>query len=413
VPDVLPFSGIRYDCVATGADLGLLAAPPYDVIDDELQASLESNHERNAIRLILPRDQRDEGDRYERAAAAFAEWLADGTLVRDAQPRFYGYRMRFRDAHGGERHTHGVIGALTLPEPGATDVLPHERTLPKAKSDRLSLLSAMRVNVDPIWLLSPRTGLTDLLDPATPLDTCIDEDGVVHELFAIDAPEQVRAITAAIAEAPLVLADGHHRFETAMNYRAQLREEGRDVGGAGAIMAFVVELSESELCIDAIHRLVSLPDGVDVREQLRDAFDVEEVGPNTSDVIETLVERMRDTHALGLVDAVGVALAHPRAEVVAPALEAEPEVVRGTDAALVETVVVPRLPDARWSYRHDALATAALVDKGVASAAFLCTPVSVAQTRAAALEGVRMPQKTTFFSPKPRTGAVFRCLDDA
>jgi hypothetical protein len=120
---------------------------------------------------------------------------------------------------------------------------------------------------------------------------------------------------------------------------------------------------------------------------------------------------MRDAGALGLVDRRGVALARPRPDVVAPALEAEPEAVRGTDAALVETVVVPRLPGAQWSYRHDALAVAALVDKQLASAALLCSPVSVAQTRAAALAGVRMPQKTTFFSPKPRTGMVFRALD--
>jgi uncharacterized protein (DUF1015 family) len=341
----------------------------------------------------------------------FEQWLADGTLVRDTAPRFYGYRMRFRDAHGVARHTHGVIGALTLPEPGSTDVLPHERTLPKAKSDRLALLDAMRVNVDPIWCLSLRSGLTDLLEPATLLATCTDEDGVEHELFAIDDSARIDAIRAAIAEQPLVLADGHHRFETATNFRNQLREQGTDPGGAAAIMAFVVELSEHELCIDAIHRLVTVPDGVDVRAALADAFDIEPVGPNTSDVVDALESRMRETGALGLVDREGVALAHPREAVVAPALANEPEVVRNTDAALVEAVVVPRLPGATWAYRHDALATAAVVDKQMASAALLCTPVSVAQTRAAALEGVRMPQKTTFFSPKPRTGMVFRTLE--
>jgi uncharacterized protein (DUF1015 family) len=411
VPDVFPFPGIRYDCGTAGADLGMLAAPPYDVVDDDLHASLEAKHERNSVRLILPRDAGTPGDRYERAAATFQEWLAGGTLFRDQGARFYGYRMRYRDAHGRERHTHGVIGALSLPEPGSTDVLPHERTLPKAKSDRLSLLSAMRVNVDPIWCLSPHAGLTELLDPATPLCSCVDEDGVEHELFGIDDPVQIEAISAAIAQQPLVLADGHHRFETAVNYRNQRRDQGLDVGGAGSIMAFVVELSEHELCIDAIHRLVSLPDGVDLRAALADAFDIEDVGPNSSDVIEQLEARMREVGALGLVDRHGVALARPRQEVVAPALAAEPEVVRGTDAALVERVVVPRLPDAQWTYRHDALAVAAMVDKQMASAALLCTPVSVAQTRAAALQGVRMPQKTTFFSPKPRTGMVFRTLD--
>jgi uncharacterized protein (DUF1015 family) len=411
VPDVLPFPGIRYDCGAAGAELGMLAAPPYDVVDEELHGALEANHERNSVRLILPRDPADGGDRYARAAATFRAWLAEGVLFRDSVPRFYGYRMRYRDARGEPRHTHGVIGALTLPERDATDVLPHERTLPKAKTDRLSLLTAMRVNVDPIWCLTLRSGLTDLLEPATPLCSCTDEDGVEHELYAIDDAAQVAAITDAIRESPLVLADGHHRFETACNYREQLRAEGAEVGGANAIMTLVVELSEDELWIDAIHRLVTVPDGVDVRAALADAFTIEPLGPNSSDVVERLLARMPEAGALGLVDRHGAALAIPRGDIVAPLLDPEPEVVRSTSAALVERVVVPRLPDATWVYRHDAFAVAALVDKGAASAALLCVPVSVAQTRAAALAGVRMPQKTTFFSPKPRTGMVFRTLD--
>jgi uncharacterized protein (DUF1015 family) len=412
VPDVLPFPGIRYDCGAAAADLGMLAAPPYDVIDEDLQASLEATHERNSIRLILPRDRDADGDRYERAATTFRDWLADGTLVRDAAPRFYGYRMRFRDTHGRDRHTHGVIGALVLPDAGAEgDVLPHERTLPKAKSDRLSLLGAMRVNADPIWALSLTPGLTDLLDPAAPLNSCTDREGVTHELYAIDAPAQLDAITRAIGQQPLVLADGHHRFETAIAYRRALQEQGRDPGGAAAIMAFVVELVERELWIEAIHRLVTVPAGFDIRGALAPAFTVEEIGPNTADVVEQVEDRMADTRTLGLVDEHGVALLHPRTDVVASELESEPAAIRDTDTALVESSVVPRLPDAQWAYRNDATAVAALVEKGTASAALLCTPVSVAQTRAAALAGVRMPQKTTFFAPKPRTGMVFRSLD--
>jgi uncharacterized protein (DUF1015 family) len=320
--------------------------------------------------------------------------------------------MHYRDAHGNERHTHGFVGALGLPEAdGAGDVLPHERTLPKAKSDRLALLRATRVNTDPIWCLSLTPGLTELLEPAAALCACTDGDGVEHALYAIDDPVQIDAIRAAVTRSPLVLADGHHRFETACTYRRELRDAGQVVGGADAIMTLVVELSEQELCIDAIHRLVTFDGDIDIRERLRDAFVIEDLGPNTTDVVESLEARMVERGALGLVDRAGVALARPRPEVVDPALLDEPEPVRATDAAVVERVVVPRLAGALWAYRHDAVAAAALVDKGVASAALLCRPVSVAQTRAAALAGVRMPQKTTFFSPKPRTGMVFRALD--
>jgi uncharacterized protein (DUF1015 family) len=409
VPDFSPFAGVRY--TGEPAALALLVAPPYDVIDDDQHAALEAAHRHNSVRLILPRDASVEGDRYERARATFAQWLTEGVLAADVAPRFYAYSMEFTDPYGARRHTRGVIGALGLPEPGADDVLPHERTLPKAKSDRLSLLRAMRVNVDPIWGLTLGSGLTALLDGATPLATCTDADGVRHELGAIDDPQTVAALHACVGGSPLVLADGHHRFETAINYRNELRAEGHDPQGAAAIMTFVVELADDELCIEPIHRMLDLPAGADLRTPLADAFSVRDMGPITPDGIDALVDAMRVEHGLGLVDVHGLALAVPERDARAVALADEHPAVAATDAAVIEALVVPRLPDATWHYRDDAHTVAALVDKGAASAAILCSPVSVAETRAAAIDRVRMPQKTTFFWPKPRTGMVFRTLD--
>jgi len=409
VADFSPFAGVRYR--AASPELASLVAPPYDVIDDDQRATLEAADEHNAVRLILPRDASEAGDRYARAAELFRSWLANGVLVRDAAPRLYAYRMRFTDPHGVRRHTRGVLGALRLPEPGDDDVLPHERTLPKAKSDRLSLLRAMRVNVDPIWGLTLATGLTELLNGAQPLAYCADPDDVEHEIAAIDDPGTIAAIRELLAGEPLVLADGHHRFETACNYRDELRAAGEPVGGAAAIMTFVVELVEDELCIEPIHRLIDGPAGADLRGRLADAFDVHDAGANTPDGVDALVTSMRTVRGLGIVDARGLALAVPRAEARAAALAGEHPAVAATDAAVIEALVVPRLADATWRYRHDAREVAALVDKGAATSALLCSPVSVAGTRAAAVDRVRMPQKTTFFWPKPRTGMVFRALD--
>jgi uncharacterized protein (DUF1015 family) len=409
VVDFSPFAGVRYR--AASAELATLVAPPYDVIDEDQRAILEAADEHNSVRLILPRDEITEGDRYARAAATFDRWVASGVLGRDPMDRFYAYRMEFSDPHGARRHTRGVIGALTLPEPGDDDVLPHERTLPKAKSDRLALLRAMRVNVDPIWGLTLGTGLTALVQRATPLVQCLDPEGVYHELAAIDDPKAIAGIRRVIASAPLVLADGHHRFETAINYRNELRAAGVDPGGAAAIMTFVVELADDELCIEPIHRLIDAPAGTDIRARLADAFDVRDAGANTPDSVDALTASMRNEHGLGIVDRTGLALAIPRAESRTAALANEHPAVAETDAAVIEALVVPRLADATWQYRHDALAVAALVDKGAATAAILCSPVSVAATRAAAVDRVRMPQKTTFFWPKPRTGMVFRTLD--
>jgi uncharacterized protein (DUF1015 family) len=414
VADFSPFAGVRYAGIppqGPSAELATLVAPPYDVIDDDLCAALEAKAEHNSVRLILPRDVTVDGDRYAHAAETFAEWRASEVLTADPEPRFYAYRMEYTDPHGHRRHTRGVIGALTLPEPGDNDVLPHERTLPKAKSDRLALLGAMRVNVDPIWGLTLGSGLTALLEGATPLASCVDPDGVRHEIAAIDDPATVAAIQALVAGSPLVLADGHHRFETALNYRNELRAEGAEPGGAAAIMTFVVELVDDELCIEPIHRLIDAPAGADIRARLGDAFEIRDAGPNRPDGVDALTEAMGAEHGIGIVDDRGLALAVPHADARAGALVDEHPAVAATDAAVIEALVVPRLADATWHYRDDAQSVAALVDKGTATAAILCSPVSVADTRAAAVDRVRMPQKTTFFWPKPRTGMVFRTLD--
>jgi uncharacterized protein (DUF1015 family) len=413
LPEFLPFAGVRYDCAATGSGLGALVAPPYDVIDDDERAALEAANPRNSVRLILPRDETRAGDRYSRAAARFADWQRDGVLRRDHEPRFYAYSMEYRDSHGALRHTRGVIGALRLPESGTDDgdVLPHERTLPKAKSDRLALLRTMRVNVDPIWCLTLGRGLTDLLGAAAPLGECTDDAEVRHRLAAIDDPETIAAVRRIVGSTPLVLADGHHRFETALAYRDERRAAGLEDPGAEAIMCFVVELVEDECSIEPIHRLVDVPAGVDIRHALADAFTIIDAGTVTPENVDELTGRMRAEGGLGLVDGHGLARAVPRPEVRAAALAGEHPAVAVTDAALVEALVVPRLPEAKWQYRHDARGVAALVEKGAVSAAILCSPVTVADTRAASVDRARMPQKTTFFAPKPRTGMVFRPLD--
>ena len=163
VPDLFPFPGLRYRLDALDTALGAVTAPPYDVIDDEGRARLEAAHPQNAVRLILPRDV-ESGDRYRRAGGAFEQWQADGVLAADT-PHLYVYRMGFTDEAGQPRRMTGVVGALALSPPGE-DVLPHERTMGKAKSDRLDLLRSVRANLDPVWMLSPASGLSELLEPA-------------------------------------------------------------------------------------------------------------------------------------------------------------------------------------------------------------------------------------------------------
>ena len=417
MPEFLPFRGIRYAPSAanpadTPTDVGSVAAPPYDVIDEEHRALLEAAHPRNAVRLILPRDGNDGRDRYRVAADSLAEWRRADVLVVDDPARFYLYEMQFDDEDGRSRRTHGVIGALGLPSPGTDPatggVLPHERTLTTAKTDRLSLLRATRANLDPIWVLSLTEGLSTLLVPArVPLIAeCEDHEGVTHRLFGLTHPERVSAISDAVGTAPVVLADGHHRFETACTYRDERAGAGLDDPGPERIMAFVAELADDELSVRPIHRLLHGLHGTEVRRALDGSFSVVETGPNTPEGIVQLRARMRHDDALGLVDQSGLALLYPTRPITDG-----PEVLRDVDSIRFDTYVRPAVPDATISFRSDAGVVAALVEKGVADAAVLLRPVTVAQIRAAAFAGVRMPEKTTFFSPKPRTGMVFRSLD--
>jgi uncharacterized protein (DUF1015 family) len=411
VPDLFPFPGLRYQLSALDADLGAVTAPPYDVIDEEGRARLEAAHPQNAVRLILPRDA-EAGDRYERARATFEQWQADGVLSADV-PHLYVYRMTFVDEAGEARRMTGVVGALALSPPGAGSVLPHERTMPKARSDRLELLRSVRANLDPVWGLSLTSGLSELFEPVIAAGgataSCVDDDGAEHCLFPVEG-EAVDAIRAAIAAAPLVIADGHHRYETALAYQDERRAAGVEDPGADRIMMLVVELAEDQLVVRPIHRLLWGVGG-DLRSRLSEVCDVVPAGPNTAEGVRRLVADMDRTASMGLVDREGLALLTPRLDVLGPAVAALPEPLQQVDAALFDAVTDRIGAPQEVEYRNDAGAVAALVAKGAADAAVLLRPVSVAQIDTVAEAGLRMPQKTTYFQPKPLTGLVFRSLD--
>jgi uncharacterized protein (DUF1015 family) len=406
LPEFLPFRGLRYH----RDDLAAVTAPPYDVIDDDERAVLMARSPHNAVRLLLP-----DGD-YDGAAAALRSWQAQHVLELDPVPAFYGYRMRFTDERGTARVTTGVLGALTLPRAaGEGDVLPHERTMPKAKSDRLALLRATRANLDPIWGLTPSTGLP--VPDVPPVAATTDDHGVRHEVTIIDEPEQIDAIRAAIADVPLVLADGHHRFETAIAYRNEREAAGGATLDDGRVMCLVVELADDQLWVQPIHRVLNgVDDPAALRAALSRVFTIEDAGPNQPEAVEALEQRLRSDGGMGLVDATGLARLVPQAEIRDAATRNLPDALRDVPSACFDAIAEPALADAGLGtldveYRADAATVAALVAKRAADAAILLPPVTVPQIRAAALDGIRMPQKTTYFAPKPLSGLVYRSLD--
>jgi uncharacterized protein (DUF1015 family) len=398
VPRFEPFPGLRYDTERVALDDTL--APPYDVISDDDRAHLEARSPYNAVRLELPQDEAGR-DRYTAAQCRLDEWLASGVLLSDDEPSFYVYRMGFHDEAGRPRQTAGVIGALELSVPGEGDVLPHERTMSKPKDDRLNLMRACRANLSPVWGLSLAENLSQLCEfPGPPTARGTDEEGVHHRLWRISQPGVVGAIAEAVSSAPVVIADGHHRYETALHYRDERRAERGSNAAADddLLMAYIVELSDEQLTVRPIHRLLSgLPDGFDLPGALAESFEVFDGGPVGSE----LANRMTDAGALALVTGGQAWLLRPRDELDPDEIDAD-----RLDAALAA------LPGHDIVYQHGVDNTLALLDKGEAQAAVLLRASTVAQIAAAARARRRMPAKSTFFYPKPRTGLVFRRFAD-
>ncbi len=390
-----PFAAIRYDL--TRSELGRVIAPPYDVIDAPQRAELAARDPHNAVRIDLP-DEADGDGRYEVARGLLAGWLEDGTLVVDERPSFTLYRMTATDDAGFERRTTGVIGALELSPPG-TDILPHEHTTKKAKSDRLDLLRSCRANLSAIWGLSLAKGLTDLLPvDGPPLADLVDEDDVRHTIWRVDEPGTCAAISAAVAEHPVVVADGHHRYETSLAYKAEREAADGSAGAAGATLAFLVELVEDELTVHAIHRLISgLPDGTEVAARLAPWF--EDAGPPPDGV--PVSTAMQDAGCLTLVLPDREVLLRPRPDALSEA--------RDLDSSRLD-VGLAALPPHQLTFQHGVQNVRAAVASGAAQAGVLLRPATVAQIEATAHGGERMPPKTTFFHPKPKTGLVFRAL---
>jgi uncharacterized protein (DUF1015 family) len=399
VPRFEPFQGLRYRPEV--APLAQVIAPPYDVISATERSHLASRHRANAVLVELPEADLSGGrDRYMVAADLFARWQAKGILLADPGPSLYPYRMTDRSG----RATTGVIGALGLADPGEeSDILPHEQTLPKPKSDRLDLLRATRANLSPIWGLSMAVGVTATFDPTDddPAADVYDDDGVRHQLWVLNDADTVAAVRAAIATAPVVLADGHHRYETARAYQAERRQaSGGAPGSYDFVMALVVELSEDQLTVGAIHRTISgLPEDFDLVGALSRWFDVVRAGAADDRTLGALAGSSSLTLVAG--GQAYLLLAHP---------EVQEQEGNDLDSNLIATVL-GALPPHEVMHRHSVTEAMEALRDGEGQAAFLLRPVTVKQIDEWANERRRMPPKTTFFSPKPRTGMVFRSLD--
>jgi uncharacterized protein (DUF1015 family) len=391
VPRFVPFPALRY---APGTDLDAVIAPPYDVLSDADVDALAARDPHNIVHVDVPRGG---PDRYDEAGRLLRTWIADGTIVRDAAPTLTLYRMRFTDATGAARDLVGVVGGLEVVDDGAGGVLAHERTTPKASTDRLELTRATEANMSPIWGLSLAGGLTALLaEPGEPVGT-VTVDGVEHAVERVTDAERIAAIVKQLDTDDVLIADGHHRYGVARTYRDEVRAAtGRTDTAAEETLAFVGELVAEQLSIGAIHRLCTGVPFAQLRAALARDF---ELTPAERPTPATLREMERDGR-LVLLGADGAEWMRPRPGAF--------DGVRALDGAWLEHALagVP----VEVTYQHGLDETLAAVDAGAAVAAVLIRPVTIAEIERTAREGLLMPPKSTFFTPKLRTGLVIREL---
>jgi uncharacterized protein (DUF1015 family) len=389
VPRFEPFPALRY---SPAVELVDVVAPPYDVLSDDEVSELAARDEHNIVHVDVPRGP----DRYAAAARLLRQWMAQGILVADEAPTFTLYRMRFADASGQRRDLVGAVGALEVVDDGAGGVLPHERTTPKASTDRLDLTRSTGANLSPVWGLSLASGLTRLLAEPGELVGSVTVDAVEHVVERVADRDRIAAIAARVADDEVLIADGHHRYGVSRIYRDEIRARtGREDTAAESTLAFVGELVADQLSIEPIHRLYSGVDAAELRDALAKSFDLEPAGPLGQDTLASMVERGR----LGLLGADG------SAEWLRPRPGAF-DGVRAIDGEWLEHALAGT--PAVVTYQHGLEETVAAVRAGAATAAVLIRPVSIAEIERTARDRLLMPPKSTFFTPKLRTGLVLR-----
>jgi uncharacterized protein (DUF1015 family) len=392
VPRFEPFTAIRY---ATD-DLAPVVAPPYDVLSDADVDALESKSAYNIVRIDVPRGGED---RYGVAAKTMHAWLDEGILVVDPEPSLTIYRMRFTDSAGTRRDIAGVLGALDVVDLEAGGVLPHERTTRKASTDRLELTRATVANLSPVWGLSLAAGLTELLAEPGEAAGAVMDARVEHVVERVTDPMRIAAIRDRLAADDVLIADGHHRYSVSRSYRDEVREKtGRTDTPAELTLAFVNELVAEQLSVDAVHRLYSDIEVAGLADALARSFDL----ISTDRPSPATLAAMATEGFLVLITRDGCWRLKPR--------PGRFDGVRALDGGWLETALadVPLTV----TYQHGLDETLAEVDSGRVAAAVLIRPVSIAEIERTAREGLLMPPKSTFFTPKLKTGFVIRSLSE-
>jgi uncharacterized protein (DUF1015 family) len=410
--DVAPFRALPSDLERVGG-LDAVAAPPYDVIDAGQRAALLARSPYNVVEIDLPQS---DGDPYAHAAEVFGQWRREGVLVRDERPALWALEQEYTGPDGQRRTRHGMFARVRVEDYGPGRIRPHERTHPGPKEDRLRLTRATNANLSPIFSLydDPAGAAWGALAPhlnGSPWAELTDGDGTVNRMWRVEDPDAAATVQGALAGTELLIADGHHRYETARVHHAE--------GGAGHVLMCLVALQDPGLTVFPTHRLLT---GLDQprREALRATIERDFDVTPAAELEPTGDGPVR----MGYLDAhhrrpLMLTLRDPA--IAAAALPDKPEPYRRLDTAVLEALVLRGALGMSeddishlngLDYARDAAQARERVESGAAEAAFFMRATPVAEVRDVAAAGESMPPKSTYFFPKVLTGMVFNLLDD-
>ena len=428
-----PFRAYTY--ARTSPDVSDLTAPPYDVISEEQRAKLLARSATNVVALELPEGPLDPsapGNRYATGRLRWREWRDTGVLVRERTPAVYVLEQRYQ-LDGREIRRRALIGEVELRAFEEGVVLPHERTLPKALGDRFNLTKACAANFSQVFgLFSDPGRATDrYFEQAmagTPMLTATDDDGVVSEIWALTDPEALRGLEAALEHKKIFIADGHHRYTTALAYRDERRSAAAASGTAETdpaydfVMMALVNMDDPGLVVLPTHRVADAAGGFDparFREALGERFELTVLGPDTPPE-SALASTERPAFVVAMRGASERLLAavpeHADIDEIMPVEHSR--AWKELDVTVVQELVLDPLLDIHPDRPHTLDRLSFVKDTGQALAAteahdvaLILRPTRMDQMRAVALAGETMPQKSTYFYPKLLSGLLLRGMD--
>jgi len=421
--DVQPLRALHYNPAVTGS-LADVVAPPYDVIDAEQRAGLIARSPYNVVAVDLPQGEPGGRDPYDSASELFETWQLQGALVRDSEPALWAHTQDYTGPDGQRRTRRGFFCRVRIEGYGPGRVRPHERTHPGPKEDRLRLTRATRANISPIFSLysDPANAAWAALVPATgqqPYGEVTDADDTIHRLWRVADPQAIAAVQAAMRDAELLIADGHHRYETMQAYADEIGGEGEH----RYILMCLVALEDPGLTIFPTHRMVRGMDSAKraaLQQALERDFEITPL-PASEDLAPKPQTEATTPLELGYLDGEGrrLRLELKDQAIAEEALADHSDAYRHLDTGVLETLILKGalgLSDDDIShfnglfYARDTAEAEAMVAGGSYEAAFLMRPTPVQQVRDVAAAGENMPPKSTYFFPKLLTGLLFNPL---